>query len=245
MQTELDTGDPVGHLARDKLLAAPRALVVEEDTGDGKELVALAIVDGDIVAKGLRDAIGAARIEGRQLILGRLAHTTEHLTAGGLIETRLGADTPHRFQDPHHADSGELARQDRLIPGGGHKRHRRQVVNLIGTHRLHQLDQGELIKQIGLVQFNLVTQMVDTLKILGAGPPHHAMDLIALLQQKISQIRSILTGNAGYQSHAAHALSSLFVSCIPVDHIRCKCTSPALSSTGVTEDAGSKTFIIA
>jgi hypothetical protein len=38
--------------------------VVEEDAGEGEEVVAFAVVDGDEVAVGLGDAVGAAGIEG-------------------------------------------------------------------------------------------------------------------------------------------------------------------------------------
>ncbi len=62
-QAELDAGHPVRDLARHELEAAPGRLVVEEDPRAGEEAVGLAVVDRDVVAVGLGDAVGAARVE--------------------------------------------------------------------------------------------------------------------------------------------------------------------------------------
>ena len=47
--SQLDAGDAVRDLARDELEPAPRRLVVEEHAGNGKQVVAFAIVDRDVV----------------------------------------------------------------------------------------------------------------------------------------------------------------------------------------------------
>src|SRR5712691_2596285 len=79
LETALDARHPVGHLAGDELEAAPRRLVVEQDPAAGEEVVALAIVHRDGVAVHLGDAVRAARVKGRVLVLGRLPHLAEHL----------------------------------------------------------------------------------------------------------------------------------------------------------------------
>ena len=70
-EPELDARDAVGDLARDELAAAARALVVEEDARAREQAVALAVVDGDVVAVDLGDAVRAARVERRRLALRR------------------------------------------------------------------------------------------------------------------------------------------------------------------------------
>ena len=50
-----------------ELQAAARRLVVEEDAGDGEQVVALAVFHRDVVGEDLGDAVGAARIEPRSV----------------------------------------------------------------------------------------------------------------------------------------------------------------------------------
>ena len=50
-QAELDARHAVGDFAGDELEPAPRRFVVEQDAGDGEQPVALAVVDGDVVAR--------------------------------------------------------------------------------------------------------------------------------------------------------------------------------------------------
>jgi predicted PurR-regulated permease PerM len=54
----LDQRDAVCHLAGHELEATARALMIEEDAGDGEEIVRLPVVDSDPVAVDLRDAVG-------------------------------------------------------------------------------------------------------------------------------------------------------------------------------------------
>ena len=70
-------GIEIGDLAGHELQPAARRLVVEEDAGDGEQVVALAVVHRNVVGEDLRDAVGAARIERRQLGLRRLADLAE------------------------------------------------------------------------------------------------------------------------------------------------------------------------
>ena len=74
-------------LARDKGLAAPRALVVEEDAVDGEHIVRLAVVDDAPVAHQLGARVGGARVEGRLLALPRLLDLAIQLGGGCLDET--------------------------------------------------------------------------------------------------------------------------------------------------------------
>ena len=71
-------------LARDKGLAAPRALVVEEDAVDGEHIVRLAVVDDAPVAHQLGARVGGARVEGRLLALPRLLDLAVQLGGGCL-----------------------------------------------------------------------------------------------------------------------------------------------------------------
>src|SRR5713226_7712921 len=73
-----DLGDAAGHLAGDKVLAAPWRLVIEQDPAAGEQLVGLAIVNRHPVGVELGGRVRASRMERRSLALGR-RREAEHL----------------------------------------------------------------------------------------------------------------------------------------------------------------------
>ena len=99
--------------------------------GHGEQVVALAVVDRDVVREHLRHAVRAARIERRQLGLRHLAHLAEHLARRRLVEADRRVDLADRLEHARHALRVELAGQHRLIPRRRHERHRREVVELV------------------------------------------------------------------------------------------------------------------
>src|SRR4030067_2402486 len=72
---QLEADGALGDLAGNELGAATGRLVVEEDAAAGEDAVALAVVDGDVVAVDLGDAVGAAGTEAGVLVLGGLRDT--------------------------------------------------------------------------------------------------------------------------------------------------------------------------
>ncbi len=196
-QPQLDARHAVGHLARHELQAAARRLVVEQDARAGEQPVALAVVDGDVVPEDLRDAVRAARVEGRQLALGRLADLAVHLARRGLVDADGRIDVPDRFQHTGDALRVELAGQQRLIPRRGHKRHRRQVVELVRPHVGQHADERQLVQQIGRHQANTIEEVLDAPVVLGAQPPGDPDDLVALLEEQFGQVGPVLAGDSG------------------------------------------------
>ena len=204
---QLDAGHAVGDLARDELQAAPRRLVVEEDPRAGEEVVRLAVVDRDEVAVDLGHSVGAARVEGRALVLRRLEHAAEHLAGRGLVEADGRVDLPDRLQhagDPH---GGELGGQHRLGPRGGHERLRRQVVDLVRLGLLQRRREGRLVEQVGLHEPEVIAHVVDALVRLGGRAAHHSPHVVALCQEQLGQVRAVLPGDAGDQ-RAGHVVLS-------------------------------------
>src|SRR5262249_61175605 len=99
----------------DELEAAARALVVEQDARAGEQVVALAIVDRDVVSVDLRHAVRASRMERGGLALRGLAHLAEHLARARLVEARLGCGEPCGLQEAGDTDGVELGGQDRRV----------------------------------------------------------------------------------------------------------------------------------
>ena len=98
----------MGDLARHEGLAAPGRFVVEEDAIGGEDLVALAVVARGPVGVHLGDRVGALRLEGGQLVLGRFG-APEHLAGGGLVEAGLDPALLDGFEDSHRPQAGHIA----------------------------------------------------------------------------------------------------------------------------------------
>lgn len=209
VQPQLDARHRVRDLAGDELQAAARALVVEEDAGDGEQVVALAVVDGDPVAVDLGDAVGAAGVEGGVLDLGDGLDLAEHLGGAGLVEAGLGADLAQGVQHARDADAGELARQHGLVPGGAHEALGRQVVDLVGPGLFQRLHQALGVQQVARQHVHLAAQMRDALVGLGAAAAGEAVDLVAFFQQQLREVAAVLAGDAGDERALRQILSPL------------------------------------
>ena len=115
-ETELDAGHPIRDLAGHEFETPPRRFVIEEDAGRRKEIVALAVVHGDVVREHLRDAIRAPRVERRHLALRSLPNLSIHLAGRRLIEADRGVDASQRLEHAGHALRVVLPGQHRLVP---------------------------------------------------------------------------------------------------------------------------------
>ena len=160
-QPELDARDAVRHLARHELEPAPRRLVVEQHARHREEVVALAVVHGDVMREHLRHAVRAARVERRHLGLRHFAHLAEHLARRGLIEADGRVDAADGVEHPRDALRVELAGEHRLIPRRRHERHGREVVDLVRPHIVDESKERQLVEQVGVPQRDAVEQVLD------------------------------------------------------------------------------------
>ncbi len=179
--------------------------MVEQDAVAGVHPVALAVVDGDPVGVELGHPVRAARIEGGGLLLRGFLDQAVELTGAGLVDAGLvrQAQDAHCFKNAQGAQGvtvgGVLGRlkADRHVALGA------QVVDLIGLHLLHDADQVGAVGQVAVVQHQaritlvgVLVQMIDPLGVEAAGPSLDAMHHIALLEQQLSQVATVLTGDA-------------------------------------------------
>jgi hypothetical protein len=125
-----ETSHGVGDLPCHEFNSAQGRFVIEEDAARGMQAEALAVIHGHPVSVELGDTVWRAWIKGRRLGLYRLLDQAEHFGGRCLIDTRLGPHDPHRLQHVRCADPGYLTGQQRLRPGGFHKRLRGEIVNL-------------------------------------------------------------------------------------------------------------------
>ena len=74
-----------------------------------------------------------------------------------------------------------------------------QVVELGGACGTQHVDQRPLVEQVRLVQFDAIAQMGDALEAFGARAAHHAVHVVALLEQEFGQVGAVLARDAGDQ----------------------------------------------
>src|SRR5262249_45521771 len=106
-------------------------------------------------------------------------------------------DLPHGLEDARHALRVELAGEHRLVPRRRHERHRGEVVELARPHRVDDLDERQLIEEVGRVQVNAIEHLLDAPVIRRAGAADDRVDLVALVEQELREVRAVLAGDAG------------------------------------------------
>ena len=174
--------------------------MVEHDAVARVDAVTLPVVDGDVVGVDLGHAVGASGSEAGGFGLGSLGRVAEHFRTGGLVETNARVHQLDGLQHPGDPQARDVARVDGLGPTGGDETLSRQVVDLLGTDFGQQVGERMLVQEVGLVEGDAVLDVVDALKVGGGGPAHHPVDLVALLQKELGQVRAVLAGDAGDQS---------------------------------------------
>ena len=132
-----DRTDGARDLARDERRAAARRLVVEEDAVHRVHPVRLAVVARDPVAEDLAHAVWTARMEGRLLVLRRLAHLAEHLARRRLVEAALDVLLADRVEEAQRAHRIGVRRVLRHAEAHLHVTLGAEVVHLVGPDRAH------------------------------------------------------------------------------------------------------------
>ena len=209
LQAFLDARGSQGDLAGHERLAAPRAFVVEQDSGAGKEAVSFAIIDRLPVGVKLGTGVGTARVKRRVESLRRRRRAV-HLRAGRLIKLdRLRSiQVPDGLEQPQAAQSDDVGRIKRLVERDPDVALGTQIVHLVRPDLFHDHRQAGRVGKVGIVEMKPLVnrriareQMVDALTIQTAGAPDQTVHLvIRLAQEEFGEIRPVLPGDSGDQS---------------------------------------------
>ena len=214
-----DRGNGAGDLAGDEGLAATRALMVEEDAVRGVHPVGLAVVHRDPVGVDLGGGIGAARVEGRLLVLGDGLHLAVEFAGRGLVDAGLlrEAQDADRLQQPKLAERVGIGGVFRRLEADLHMGLGAEVVDLVGLGLLQDADQVRRIRQVAVVQLEaqvrlvrVLVQMVHAAGVEGGGAALDPVHRVALRQEKLGEVGAILARDAGDQCDLA-----CFRHCIP------------------------------
>ena len=187
--------------------------MVEQHPVAGVHPVALAVVHRDPVGIKFGHSVGAARIEGRALLLRDFLHQAVELTGARLIDARFLSQPqdPHRLQDPQRAQSIAVGCVLRTLKTHRHMALGAEVVNLIGLHLLDDPDQVGAVGEVAVVEGELrwltllpplmrvLVEVIDPAGIERRGSALDPMHLVALLQQQLRQVTAVLPRDAGDQ----------------------------------------------
>jgi hypothetical protein len=97
-----------------------------------------------------------------------------------------------------------------LVPRGRHEGLRSQVVDFIGLSGPNRLEKGILIEQVSGNRVDPILYVLESLETGRAASAHDAEDFVALFQEKLGQIGSVLTRDTrdkrSFSSHRFHPL---------------------------------------
>ena len=192
------TGDTAGcerDLTGDEVVTAALGLVVEEDTVAGEDAVGVTILTHHPEAVLLRNGVRTERMERSRLGLRNRLDLTEKLgsrclvNAAGLVET-CGV---YGLEDTKHTECIDVTGVLGGLEGHLYMGLRREVVDLVRLHLKHDTDDAGGVGKIALMDDQPIEDVVDPLGRGNRRTTDDAMDLVALLQQKLCKIGTILT----------------------------------------------------
>ena len=209
-----DAGSGERDLPRHERLAAPLGFVVEEDARAGEHPVGFAVLLDDPEAVELRDGVGRIGMERRALVLRHLLHLAVQLGGRGLVDAArlLQPREAHGLQDAQDARRVDVRRELGHVERDLHMALRREVVDLVGADGRDDLEDAQRVAEVAVVEVEArpALQMGDPLAVVGRTAPDDAVDLVALLQQKLREVAAVLSRHAGNQRFLRHLFSPLF-----------------------------------
>ena len=192
-----DPGRRAGDLPGHELLAAPRALMVEENAAGSVKAVALSVVDRLPVSKSLRTPVGAAGVKRSRLILRRRArHPAEHLRGRRLIEAGVRGVPTDRVQQPQRPQSGHVGRVFLLLKRVANVALGGKVVDLARLNIVDDPRNAPAVGHVAAVKSD-GWQMGNPAAGVARGTPHDPVDVVALGEEQVGQIAAVLAGDAG------------------------------------------------
>jgi len=160
-------------------------------------------------------------MERRLLALWHLAHLAEHLARRRLVEAAAQIALADRVEEAKSADGHDICRVLGDVEADANVALRAEVVDLVGLDRAHQLVEHGAVPEIAVEELDLAVEMIDARAVERARTAHHAVHVVALLEQDLGEIRSVLTGDAGDERLALHqrtrgGAGSPWASCHPM-----------------------------
>src|SRR5882724_7988930 len=178
--------------------------MVKHDAVARTEAVTFAVVNGGPVCKHFGYAVRAAWPERRLLSLRRLLGLAENFAARRLIKTRTQSDFADCFQNANGPDASDIGSVLRNIEAHAHVALRAQMIDLVRLqfvkklHKIHRVAEVPVMKKHSHPVYVWISvKMINSRGVKRAGAANNPVDFVAFLKQQISQITSVLAGDAG------------------------------------------------
>ncbi len=168
-----------------------------------KQVIPFTIILDHPIGVDLCSCVGASGSERSELVL-RGWRIPEHLAARGLVESGFDPASSDGLQETCCPQAGHVSREFWCVKAHAHVALGSQVIDFIGTNVIDQLRHLSGIRQIPIVQEQLRlwivgvnVEVVNTIRVEGTGPANQTVDLVAFFYKKFSQVRAVLSGDAG------------------------------------------------
>jgi hypothetical protein len=142
-------------------------------------------------------------MERRLLVLGG-RRGAEHLRARSLVEAGLDASVADRFEQPDRSHARDVIRVLGNVERHAHVRLGSEVIDLVGLDLVNEAYEARRVGQVRVMQkqahlllVGVAIEVVDALGVEGGRPAHQAVDLVALVEQLLSEEGPVLPGDAG------------------------------------------------
>ena len=179
--------------------------MIEKDSVAGEQTVSFTIIYRHPVRVDLGRRIGAAWLERRMLAL-RTWRVAVHFAARRLVEPRLNSGFANGFEQPYCSQPGDFGRILRHVETDANVALSAKVVDFVRFHGPDDLVQRACIVQVAIDQphpgariMRVLINVVDPSRIEGARTAYDSVHDVALREQKLRQIRTILSSDAGNQ----------------------------------------------
>src|SRR5262249_25706517 len=130
----------------------------------------------------------------------------EHFAAGCLKKTRTQSRFANCFQDPDRADACNIRCVFRNVEADAHVALCTKMINLVRFQFVKKLYQIKRVAEVAVLdEHSEAIYVVISVEMINAGSVERArasndpVDFVTFLQQQISQITSVLPGDAGDQ----------------------------------------------
>ena len=189
--------------------------MVEQDAGAAEHVVRFPILPDDPKTVQLGHRIGGTGVKRGLFALGNFLHLAVQLGGGRLVNTRLLCQPgkSDRLQNAQHTEGVNIRCVLRRVKADMDMTLRGEVVNLVRAHGADHFVDRACIGQISIVEVELREpfQVCDTLSVIHAAAANQAVNVVALIQQKLRQIRAVLPCHTGNQCLFQSILSQSFL----------------------------------
>ena len=199
-----DSGDPARDLPRHERLAPPGGFVVEENPVCGKHPITVAVIPRHPVGIEFGAGVRAPRPERCRLAL-RRRRRPEHLAARSLVELRPVSAPPDHLKKPGRPEAGDVSRVLGDIEANPHVTLGPEVVDFVGFDVVDEMRDLLVVGEVAVVKIKLCARIVrigvdviDPGSVEGRCSPDDPVHLIALVEEKLSEVGAVLPGDAGY-----------------------------------------------